>query len=280
MVMPLWIVLSLLAGVVGSISNLFYRTTLKDDQDAVVSTWILQVSRLAFAIVLIVWLGLSLNVRSLVILAILGGIEVVGMYAYMRMHAASALSISSLVQRSRILWTAILAAVFVGETFTLMEVSGLLVLFVGVSVVALPHKLRHDKGVQFAYISAILFSITTVMIKATIGSIPPAAQVAGLAFPSVIVFPMFTRGFRNRLKRFTQDRFWMKLFAAFTNVIQLFLSVYALAVGPAAKSSAVFQGSLVLSVFAGIILLGEREDLRRKLLGSALVLLGIATMTW
>jgi len=57
------------------------------------------------------------------------------------------------------------------------------------------------------------------------------------------------------------------------------LSLLAGVIGPAAKISAVFQGSLVLSVFAGIILLGEREDLQRKLLGSSLVIIGIAAMS-
>lgn len=277
--MPLWISLNIIAGVVGSISNIFYRTTLKDDQDAVASTWILQASRLALAIFLMVWLSISLTLSSIVILSVLGAIEVFGMYAYMRMHAASALSVSAIVQRSKIFWTAILAAIFVGETFTPMQVGGLLILFLGVSAVAAPHKLRNDKGVQFAYISAILFSITSVMIKATIGSIPPAAQIAGLAFPSVIVFPLVTKGFRGRVKQFLVRRTWMKLFAAFTNAIQVSLTIYALAVGPAAKGGAIFQGSLVLSVFAGIILLGEREDLGRKLLGSLLVIIGIGTMS-
>jgi drug/metabolite transporter (DMT)-like permease len=278
--MPLWIILSFLAGAVGSLANILYRTTLKDGQDALISTWMLQVSRLVFATAFVVWFGVSFTTRSIALLAMLGCIEVVGMYAYMRMHAASALSISTIVQRSRILWTAILAAVFVGETFTFIEVCGLLILFIGVSVVAAPHLLRTDKGMQFAYVSAVIFSITTIMIKATIGSIPPAAQVVGLAFPSVIIFPILTRGFGNRLKRFTQNRFFLKLSAALANVIQLFLIVYAIALGPAARASAVDQGTLVLSVLVGIILLGERTDVPRKLLGSFFVLLGIAAVSW
>lgn len=263
----------------GSVSNVLYRTTLKESLDASASTWILQLLRFICALVIIVWLGISFDIRSIVILSILGLIEVVGMYAYMRMHAASALSVSAIVQRSRIIWTAILAAIFVGETFTPIQLGGLLVLFLGVSAVAAPHKLRGDKGVQFALLSAFLFSITTIMIKATIGSIPPAAQVAGLALPSLIVFPMFSKNFGSKLKQFTRDRMALKLVAASSSVAVLFLTVYAYAIGPAAKIGAIFQGSLVLSVFAGIILLGEREDLSRKLLGSILVIIGIVAMS-
>lgn len=277
--MPLWVSLSLLAGVFGSISNVLYRTTLKESLDAPVSTWFLQILRLVLALVIIVWLGISFDVRSVVILTILGCVEVVGMYAYMRMHAASALSVSAIVQRSRIIWTAILAAIVVGEAFTPLQVGGLFILFVGVSTVTAPHKLRVDKGVQFALLSAFLFSVTTVMIKATISSIPPAAQVAGLALPSIIVFPILSKNFGSKIRQFTRDRIALKFFAALGNVAVLFLTVYAFAIGPAAKISAIYQGSLVLSVFAGIILLGEREDLGRKLLGSLLVIVGIGAMS-
>jgi len=278
--MPLWVTLSLLAGVAGSISNILYRITLKESVDASVTAWFLQVLRLICALVIIVWFGISFDLRSVVILTILGLIEVVGMYAYMRMHAASALSVSAIVQRSRIIWTAILAAMFVGETFTPMQIGGLLVLFLGVSAVAAPHTLRTDKGVQFALLSAFLFSVTTIMIKATIGSIPPAAQVAGLAFPSIFIFPMLTKSFGSKLKQFTRDRIWLKFFAALGNVAVLFLTVYAFAIGPAAKISAIFQGSLVISVFGGIILLGERDDMHRKLFGAALVISGIIATSY
>ena len=277
--MPLWVSLSLLAGLSSSVSNIFYRTTLKGEQDAALSTWLLQICRMACAIAFVIWLHITFTLQSVIILLCLGFVEIVGVYTYMRMHAMSALSVSSIIQRTRILWTAILAAIFVGEAFTPLEVAGLLILFVGVSVVAAPQKLREDKGILFAYVSAIMFSVTTVLIKATLSSIPPAAQVVGLAAPSIIVFPLITKGFGARFRRFTSERLWMKLIAAFGNVAGLFLTVYAYAVGPAAKASAIFQGSLVLGVFAGIILLGEKKDIWPKVVGSVVVLLGIVTVS-
>lgn len=270
--------LSLIAGVTGSISNVLYRTTLKDGYDSFVSSWFLQLFRLVSSIILILYLKVTVTLQSVEILILLGLIESVGMYSYMKMHSMSSLSISTVIQRSRIIWTALLSIIFIGETFTTVQSVGLLILFIGVVAVTIGKSLRSDKGIQFAYISAVIFSITTILIKVLITSIHPVALVAGLSLPTVMLFPILKRDFKTRAKQFAKHKIFPKIGASFLNVCALFLSVYALSVGPVAKSSAIYQGMLSLSVFIGILFLGERENLVRKMIGSVLVIIGIVTI--
>lgn len=278
--MQLWIVLSLVAGISGSISNVLYRTTLKDGNDSFISSWFLQLFRLVSAVILLIYFRVSITLQSIEILVVLGLVEAIGMYSYMKMHSMSALSISTVIQRSRIIWTAILAIIFIGETFTIIQGVGLTILFIGVIAVTAGRSLRADKGMQFAYISAIIFSITTILIKAMIHAIHPFALIAGLSLPTVVLFPFIKHDFNIKAKQFTENLIWQKIGASVLNIIALFISVYAISVGPAAKSSAIYQGVLSLSVFIGIILLGERDNIWRKTIGSVLVIIGIIAISW
>src|SRR6185369_10833504 len=155
-----WIVIAFISGLLSNTSNFLHRFLLKDDQDPALYTWFLEVMRLIVAVIFLFFsFHLHLSTNTLLLLLALGGVEAISIYVYMKQHAFTALSISTIISRTRLIWTALFAFVFLGEHLSPISYVGIVILFLGLSVGTAPHKIMADRGMKFAYLSAILISI-------------------------------------------------------------------------------------------------------------------------
>ena len=71
----------------------------------------------------------------------------------------------------------------------------------------------------------------------------------------------------------------LKLLAVAANFISVYLFIIALSIGETGKVTALYQGLMVVSVLAGIIFLNERRDITKKLIGTAVTLVGVFLLT-
>lgn len=275
-----WIVLASLAGFFSNLFNFGNRYVLRGGDDATAYAWLVGTIRY-FAFLLLAFLtGTAFpQVAAIPVLATLGTVEVLSAYVFMKMHAASHLSISSLIIRTRLVWVPLIAFLFLGEQLLPREYVGVLILFFGLTIAISPHKLVYDRGVKLAYLSGFIIGILTVLMKAaaTVASTP--VVVMAMSLPTVVIFPIFMKNSTNRLKSVLKHQGWVKVLAAGSNIVSMFFYTYALKVGPVSKVTAIYQGMLVLSVLAGIVVLGERGDVVKKLIGSVGVLFGVLLLT-
>ncbi len=276
MTIPSWIILAALAGLGSNILNFFSRSLLKDEGDSTAWAWTFEFLRLLFFIPFLFFdFKLILSFKSLIILLTVGITEFISIYLYMQMHRLTHLSVSTILSRTRLIWVPIIAFLFFGERLTGLEYFGIALLFLGLITVIAPHRLFLDKGALYANCAAFIIAINTILLKQALPFASTPVIMIFFSLPSVILFPLFMKNAKQRLINQNLDKKIPKLVGAGTNVAALFLLLAALNLGEVSKVNAVYQGMLVFGVLAGIILLKERKDIMKKLLGTAVTVIGI-----
>jgi len=279
-----WIILAVLGGFFSNVYNFSNRYVLKDQGDPLAFGWFLEASRLLiFLLIAIINASFasifSLPIHSLLLLLALGFVEVLSIYAIVHMHAYTHLSISTIIARTRVLWIPLLAFFFLQESLKFSEYIGIVILFLGLGIAVAPKKIFVDKGIAFSYLSAFVSAIIAILQKLLADGIPISTIMVFMSLPSAIVLPIFMKDSSHRLTRIFKDRLWIKFAASLANVLAMYFYIFALTVGPVSKVSGIYQAMLIASVFAGIIFLNEREDLKKKIVGSIIVIAGVVLLT-
>ena len=159
--LPLWLIFSILQGLTSSGFNFISRYILRGNDDGTVFAWIMQMLRFIVFLpiaILFDW-KLIVSTESMIILLLLGISELLTSYFYMKMHEHSELSISSIISRTRIIWVPLLAFLIIGELLRPIDYIGIMILFIGVSVVSSPKKMFIDKGAKYANAAALTIAL-------------------------------------------------------------------------------------------------------------------------
>jgi uncharacterized membrane protein len=276
-----WVFIAFVSGLLSNTSNFLHRFLLKDDRDPALYTWFLQIVRLAVAIIFLAFnFYLVFSLKTLFLLVVLGIVEALSMYIYMKQHAFASLSISTIISRTRLIWTALFAFIFLGEQLSVMTYAGIAVLFLGLSVGTAPHKIMVDRGMKYAYLSAIFISVLNNLFKTASAVASAPVIVAAMAIPTIIGYPIIMKKSRQRIKAFFQAKILHKTIAALANVGSLFFLLWAISLGPVSVVNAIYQGTMIFAILAGIIFLKERDDIAKKLIGTAIALVGVMLLSF
>ncbi len=241
--------------------------------------WFLEFVRLAvFVLVALVTESFYLPVDCLLLLTMLGLVELVSIISIVKMHSYAHLSISTIISRTRILWIPVIAFVFLSENLSVSSYLGIVVLFVGLGIAVAPSKIFMDKGVAFSYLSAFVSAIIAVLQK-SLADIPIPVIMIFMSLPSAIILPFFMKDPRKQIFKVIEHKAWIKTLAVLANAMAMYFYIFALNFGEVSKVSAIYQGTFIFSVLAGIFLLGEREDMTKKILGSFITLFGVLLIT-
>ena len=79
-----------------------------------------------------------------------------------RAYSLSQVSTTSIIFSSRVVWTMVFASILLGESLGFNEISGAVLIFLGIVVVSWGNGLQFDKGNIFAVLSALFFAIGMV----------------------------------------------------------------------------------------------------------------------
>ena len=141
--LPTWLILSILTGLASNGFNFFNRFILRNGDDATAYGWYLQLIRvLVFGILAFFDFRIIITPYSLFLFIIYGLTEFLGIYFYMKMHAFSDLSISTILSRTRMIWIPIIAFFFINEQLGLRDYIGIAIIFIGISFTMAPKKIN------------------------------------------------------------------------------------------------------------------------------------------
>lgn len=279
---PLWLVYALLTGITSNIWNFLARYFLRGKDDPTVFAWYLESSRvLVFGLAALLgdW-RLTITPQAIFLLFFMGITELFAIYTYMKMHAYSDLSISTILSRTRMIWIPFLAFFLIGERLTAVDYVGIVILFLGVTIVSAPHKFFVDKGAIYANISAFCIALNIVISKMVIDYASSSVMLFFHALPSALLLPLFMKNARQRINTHMRTKFPLKTFAIILSIISMYLFILGLQVGEASKVNAVYQGMLIFSVLAGIFLLKEKEDIFKKFIGASITVIGVILLSF
>lgn len=276
-----WIILAILAGIASNTFGFLNRYLLKDKEDSTAYAWFFEVVRLFFFIIvaLIVDWKLILTTQSVILFLLLGFTEWISIYWYMKMHEHSHLSISSILSRTRLIWIPIFAFFLIQENLKLLEYGGILIIFIGLTIVVSPKKLFVDKGATYAILAAFMIALNTVIMKMTLPYGSNSLVNASIALIPALFFPLTMKNAKPRIIKTIQNNLPVKLFAFGVNIISVYLFTVALRFGDPGKVNAIYQGMFITSILAGIIFLHERQDIKKKLIGATITLFGVVLLS-
>lgn len=276
--LPTWLILTILAGLSSNLFNTLLRRTLRGGHDATAYAWWFELIR-ASTFFLFLWWDYSFVYTpiNLFWLIALGLSEVVGVYTYMKMHASTQLSVSSVVMRLRSVWVVLLAFIFLGERLSNIQYTGIVTIILGTLILNNHGKLRTDASFRNSLFFTLASAISTIIIKhvSTYASI--SVINFAFSFPSVILIPLLMKNSLPRLLSnlpFLRSTFTVAFFNTFTMVAL----VWALKLGNASQVIGVLQGITMLTVVIGIFALNERDHISRKLIAATIATLGITLL--
>lgn len=271
-----WVLFAVLGGLFSNAFSYFSRLFLKDEGDSTSWAWFFETGRLIlFITVLFFDFYFQSTLKTWVLLILIGLTEFISVYFYMKMHAYSELSISSILSRSRMIWIPVVAFLLFDEVLNLTQYMGILVLFVGLSLAISPKKWFIDKGSIYANIAAVIIALNVVLLKEAVPYASPPVLMIAMSLPSVFLFPLLMKNSISRLTKFSKDRFGLKVLSVVIQFLSAYFLVIALQKGEVSIVNSIYQGMMIFAVLAGIILLKERTNIFKKISGSIIALLGV-----
>lgn len=275
-----WLTIAIAAGLFSNLTNFCARYALRKDKDPASFALGLEISRvLLFALLAFFDFQLIISWKSILILSLLGLVEPVSIYLFMKMHEYNQLSISSIISRSRMVWVAALAFIFLGESLRTMQYVGILILFLGLSIAVSPHRFFLDKGIRIATLSTIVAAIIAILIKsASVYASVPVLMV-WMSLPSLFIFPLVIKDSKKRLYRFVKQNVLATVGFTGSSFFAMYGYVFAVKHGSVSIATSIYHAMIIVAVIAGIVVLGEKEDVAKKIIGALVTIAGILLLT-
>lgn len=174
------------------------------------------------------------------------------------------------------------AILFLGESFTFSKLAGV-ILIVTANVILLAGNLRHTKinprGVRYTLLLALILSVAWLFDAVNVKAWGVGVFCMFSFFAPVIMssfFPMIKK--HQLLRELALTPWWQFLVLGFFNLIGYGFMLKALTLGEASNVMPIATSTTPFVVLIGILLLGERDSVARKLFSSALVLGAIYLM--
>lgn len=205
----------------------------------------------------------------------------IGFVGFKSVHFAD-VTLRTPISRSRSLWTLLAAALLLGESITQGKLLGAALIIAGVVLVSI--KVGRvggldDPGVRLTLLSAFLFGFVIVLDKAASAHFPTSLYgFLQYALPAVwiaLVIPQRMDRF-TRLLRGPSGKFLV--LGALFDAAYYYLLIAALKLADAGLVAPAAELYLVVTAVGGIVLLRERTDLARRLVGTAVTLAGVLVL--
>lgn len=175
-----------------------------------------------------------------------------------------------------------LAILFLKESFTLPKLAGV-TLIVLANVILLAGNLHHAKidlrGIRYTLLLAVLLSVAWLFDAVNVKAWGVGTFCAFSFFAPVIMssyFPTIKKTDLQNELRLTP--WWQFLVLGFFNLIGYGFMLKALTIGEASNVMPIATSTTPLVVLTGVIFLGERDSLLRKVFASILVVIAIYLM--
>ena len=218
-------------------------------------------------------------------LMVSGLAEVVYFLGLGKAYESGDLSIVYPVARSSPVFVTIAAAIFLGETFSLMGLLGILVIFIGVYVLHLKGTTRDDfiapinylmsGSSRYAVIAALGTTVYSITDKLGVTTVNPLLYSFWLGFfvtGMMTVVTVYRKGFKT-----IRDEFSSPIKVTVAGVLMrggYMMVLYAMSLAQVSYILALRQISVVLGALMGVIFLEESYG-RVRIIGSVIIFAGV-----
>jgi len=185
---------------------------------------------------------------------------------------------TTILGSSSALWTIIVALIFLGESFDLSKVIGVVVILGGIVFVSLKREsFSSNRGDLYVLGSALCYGVAfandTFILRQS-----DALSYLAVAFllPGLLILVLRPKTIKD-LKLFLNPRVLLRM-----TIMSIFYSASAITIylayqkgGAASQLAPIGQSVVILTVLLAAIFLGERENLGKKLVAATMTTVGI-----
>ncbi len=181
-----------------------------------------------------------------------------------------------LINRLNIVFTAIVAILFLSETYTTYSYIGFLLIFIGSLIIVFKRgKILINKGLLFALIMAMGFGLSAVFDKVLVSQFSPFTYVVINNLAVSLLFFSFREARQESVRLFKSKPIPI-LLTGILSAISWVGFLFVLQSGAVSKIFPIYDTlSLICIVGMGILFLGEKEKILQKISGSILVIIGV-----
>lgn len=271
-----WFLLTLIAGISSNLFGTLNRHLLHNGGDSTAYGWWFETFRfIIFSILALFNFSLILSFPNIALLFSLGISEVVGIFLFMKMHAHTELSLSSVVMQLRVIWVPLFAFMYLSEHLTVFQYLGVFAVFVGCLLVMWRGQTNFNKNIRYALLFSLVSAISSLLQKqATLIASTPVI-IAAFSAPSVFMIPILMKNPWARLKHTGRALSGQVLSVTIINMVLMLSLVEAYRLSTASQVAAIFQGVSMLTVVVGIFFLQEKDHKWVKLAAAAITMVGI-----
>lgn len=271
-----WFILASLAGLASNGFNITNRTALKDNGDATAYGWWFELVRTTFfLVVLLIKPFPAISMAMLMPLFLVGVSELFSVYVFMKMHAYTHLSISSVISRLRVIWSPLIAWFLVSERLTVPQYFGITAIFIGIAIVTSPKEIREDRGIKIALLFSFSSALLSTVMKGASSIASTELIIISQGILPLLLLPIMMKKGITRIWNSVSEKFPQIALAGAFNIGSSYLLVEALRATDASKAVGVYQAMTLFSVFYGIFVLKETDKIAKKIIGSIIVIIGV-----
>jgi len=278
-----WLMLTIISAITGALTRILQKVLLSDKQsDPVAFAFIFQLSVAGLFLVYTFLAGTfdQPNLQGLIpnILIMTLFYCVGNLFTFNAFKLAEASEVSIIFTSSAV-WSALSAVVLLGENLNITKISGILIVLSGVIFINLrKSKWNLNKGHLFAFMGAMLFGLAFTNDAYIIGRYKNVASYMVLAFAlPAITSLLFKPRAISSVKYFLEIKIFGKIL-----LCGVFYALSAITIftaykmgGQASIISSIQQTSLIFTVMMGYLFLGEKDNMRNKLIGMGLSFMGV-----
>lgn len=274
----MWFIYALISALSMSSYALLMRKSLKDKGDPIVFAPLLNFIITFFLLVLIPFENVSYSFtgsNSIVLVLTIIGTAIVAILFTKGRRLEQASNVSIGIQLSRI-WSLIGAALILGEPMTTYKIIGAGLVVLGNILISWKgQKLKLSKGMLFVISGALLFATVNFGDKYLLRTFSTGFYNFLLySFSSIILLAFIGFDFKRIKKEMKIHGPIVLLIGTFFTLGMYFFQL-ALKLGEVSRVVPVNSSSMIFTILAGIILLGERDNLVKKLIAGVIVFTGV-----
>lgn len=274
-----WLILALLSSFFFSLYSLLARVLSVKSKDP--RAFSLVYNLICSVIVLILWLIEGESLRTIdirIFLMTFVAITLWGLFNRVEFYSQKYMesSLRTIISKTSELVTFLAAIILLGESITLKKVLAV-ILILGACVIVLLKKSKklNKKGLVYTLLTSVFLGLAWTMDKQVSGYYHISFYVLltySLSSIYIVFFPTIPlKAIRDEFKQAN----WKVIILAIINVMAYYTLVSAFSVGEASKVILILASRSVFVILAGIFILKEKSDVRKKIIAGVLVTLGI-----
>jgi transporter family protein len=190
-------------------------------------------------------------------------------------HQHTPTSIRQTVNATKNIFVILAAFVLLNEAITLPRIAGSLLIIGGVAVISYQKKFQIEKGTLLTLGSAVTQAVARVFDKMAIPYFNTPTYAAAQYFLPAIGIGITQKGLLERVRVILKGHWRIMGFAVLLAVSTAYFQFESYRYLDVTVAVMIMELSTVFATIGGIVLLKERENVPRKLIGAIVVVLGV-----